>query len=89
MGPRDLIVMRHSSDVKVRDLVTLNLDYKQRGVGGDNSWGAMPHEQYRLQPESLSYSFYLVPFSTSDNDLMAASRFAYAGYPVPGRKPTR
>jgi beta-galactosidase len=89
LGPRELIVMRHSNDVKPRDLVTLNLDYKQRGVGGDNSWGAMPHEQYRLQTQSLSYSFYLVPFSKSDGDLMEASRFAYVGYPVPGHEPLR
>ncbi len=87
LGPRDLIVMRHSYDVKARDLVTLNLDYKQRGVGGDDSWGAMPHEQYRLQPQSLSYSFYLVPFSSADGDLMEISRFAYEGFPLPGKEP--
>ncbi len=88
-GPRERIVMRHTIDVKPRDLVTLNLDYKQRGVGGDNSWGALPHEQYRLKPQGISYSFYLIPFSKSDRDLMQASRFAYVGYPVPGQEPSR
>jgi len=83
--PRDLVLMKHTTDVKQRDLVTLNLDYKQRGVGGDNSWGARPHEQYRLEAQSMSYAFYLVPFLKSDGDLMEASRFAYLGYPAPGQ----
>lgn len=33
-----------------RQTVTLNLDLKQRGVGGDNSWGAVPHEAFRITP---------------------------------------
>ena len=32
----------HPTDLKERDFVFLNLDYKQMGVGGDNSWGARP-----------------------------------------------
>lgn len=40
-----------------RKTVTLNLDLKQRGLGGDNSWGALPHDQFRLAlwPMHLSY----------------------------------
>jgi beta-galactosidase len=34
---------RHTIDLKPRDLVTLNLDAHQMGVGGDTSWGARPH----------------------------------------------
>ncbi|MGC4073710.1 MAG: glycoside hydrolase family 2 TIM barrel-domain containing protein [Nibricoccus sp.] len=33
-----------------RKTITLNLDLKQRGLGGDTSWGALPHEQFRLNP---------------------------------------
>ena len=29
----------HVNDVKPRDLVSLNIDYGQMGVGGDDSWG--------------------------------------------------
>jgi beta-galactosidase len=83
-GPRDRIVPKHTIDVQPGDLVTLNLDYRQRGVGGDDSWGALPHEQYRLPAQQMSYSFYLIPISESGRDLMEASRFAYVGYPVPG-----
>jgi beta-galactosidase len=83
-SPRDRIVLKHTIDVRPGDLVTLNLDYRQRGVGGDNSWGALPHEQYRLPAQQMSYSFYLIPISRSGQDLMEASRFAYIGYPLPG-----
>lgn len=40
-----------------RDTVTLNLDLKQRGLGGDDSWGAFPHEEFRLRewPMMLRY----------------------------------
>lgn len=40
-----------------RKTVTLNLDLKQRGVGGDTSWGTLPHVQHRLAtwPTHLSF----------------------------------
>ncbi|ALJ06459.1 hypothetical protein APS56_15540 [Pseudalgibacter alginicilyticus] len=48
---------RHTTDIKKRDLVNINIDYKQMGVGGDNSWGRMPHEKYRIKAQNLSYSY--------------------------------
>ncbi|MDO7849976.1 glycoside hydrolase family 2 TIM barrel-domain containing protein [Hymenobacter convexus] len=50
---------QHTSDVKRHDRVFLNVDLKQRGVGGDNSWGAYPHDQYRLLDKTYSYSYTL------------------------------
>ncbi|MCH8960650.1 MAG: DUF4981 domain-containing protein [Bacteroidetes bacterium] len=57
---------RHGIDVKPRDLVTLNLDHKQMGVGGDNSWGARTHPEYTLPARSYAYRFRLRPFSVED-----------------------
>lgn len=51
------VVNRHTIDVKPRDLTSVNIDYKQMGVGGDNSWGALTHEKYRLTEKEYSYSF--------------------------------
>jgi beta-galactosidase len=48
---------RHPVDLEVQDKVFLHIDYKQRGLGGDNSWGAFPHEPYRLENDSYEYSF--------------------------------
>ncbi|MCA9731913.1 DUF4981 domain-containing protein [candidate division KSB1 bacterium] len=41
--------------------VYLNIDYKQVGVGGDDSWSdnAIPHEEFRLSEPTYSYSFVL------------------------------
>ena len=30
---------RHTADIEKRDFVRVNIDMKQRGVGGDDSWG--------------------------------------------------
>jgi beta-galactosidase len=52
----------HNSDV-VRSTwaVFLNIDLAQRGVGGDNSWGAAPHAPYLLNAGHYSYGFTLSP----------------------------
>jgi len=67
---------RHTYHVKKRNLVTLKLDYKQMGVGGDTSWGerAKPHEKYTLPVKEYSYSFRLRPFSNKEGTAMALSK---------------
>ncbi|MBN1403277.1 MAG: DUF4981 domain-containing protein [Opitutales bacterium] len=40
-----------------RDTVTLHIDLRQRGLGGDHSWGALPHPQFRIDAWPLSYAF--------------------------------
>ncbi|AXP82989.1 Beta-galactosidase [Mariniflexile rhizosphaerae] len=48
----------HPTDIIVeKDKVYLHVDLKQRGVGGDNSWGAYPHKQYRLHDKTYTYSY--------------------------------
>lgn len=61
------VVRRHTTDVKPRDLTSVNIDYKQMGVGGDDSWGAWTHEQYRLTAKEYSYSFLIKPVKAGDN----------------------
>ncbi|WEK38165.1 MAG: glycoside hydrolase family 2 TIM barrel-domain containing protein [Candidatus Pseudobacter hemicellulosilyticus] len=48
---------QHPKDVLPRPEVFLNLDLRQRGVGGDNSWGADPHPPYQLTEKSYRYGF--------------------------------
>jgi beta-galactosidase len=50
---------KHPTDLKVEDKVFLHLDLKQRGLGGLNSWGELPLDQYRLEDNSYSYSYTL------------------------------
>lgn len=46
---RDLEDARHIHELPRREVLTVNLDYKQMGVGGDDSWGARPHPEYTLR----------------------------------------
>ena len=39
--------------------ITLNLDHRQTGVGGDDGWGARPHAEYTLEAKPYQYSFRL------------------------------
>jgi beta-galactosidase len=48
---------QHPTDLKPRKEVYLHIDLKQRGVGGDNSWGAYPHSQYLLLDKKYTYSY--------------------------------
>lgn len=51
----------HGGSMQREDLVWWNIDYKQSGVGGDNSWGATPHAEYMLPYRDYQYSFILRP----------------------------
>jgi beta-galactosidase len=48
---------QHISDITPRNITVLHIDHKQRGVGGDDSWGALPHDEYRLTKKTYSYSY--------------------------------
>lgn len=61
------MVRRHTTDVVPRDLTSINIDYKQQGVGGDNSWGALTHDEYRLREKAYSYSFRICPLKPGEN----------------------
>ena len=57
----DLEKAKHPYQIKKSKSYTLNIDYKQMGVAGDNSWGAKPHPQYTLPSnQTYSYSFALI-----------------------------
>ncbi len=56
-------MQRHSTDIKKRDLVNINIDYGQTGVGGDNSWSpsGLAHKEYRINAGNLQYSYTIIP----------------------------
>ena len=60
------MVRRHTNDVKPRDLTSINIDYKQMGVGGDDSWGAWTHDEYRLREKAYEYSFRICPLKPGE-----------------------
>ncbi len=58
----DLEQATHDYQLPRRDSITLNIDHKLHGVGGDNSWRAHTHPQYTLPGgKPYSYSFTISP----------------------------
>lgn len=66
-GTADLTAGKHAFELPHRDTITLNLDYKQQGVGGDNSWGAWPHQPFLIPCAEQRYSFRLRPIDRNSN----------------------
>lgn len=50
---------RHTSDIKRENFVAISIDYKQMGVGGDDSWGARPHPEYTLPAADYKFAYYI------------------------------
>ena len=56
-------VARHSFDLQPTGFVNVNIDYKQMGVGGDDSWtsNGEPHPEFMLKEKIYQYSFDIKP----------------------------
>ncbi len=52
---------QHAAELRGRNSTFLNIDLRQMGVGGNNSWGALPLERYRMPYRSYAYEFWMVP----------------------------
>jgi beta-galactosidase len=57
---------KHTNELVERNVLSVQVDLVQQGVGGDNTWSekARPHKEYLINPGTYSYSFYLAPFSS-------------------------
>ena len=53
----------HTYDLKKTAFYTINIDHKQMGVGGDDSWSqkALPHKEFRIPAKNYTYSFLIQP----------------------------
>lgn len=58
---------RHTIDVKEREGIFIHIDKAQRGLGGDDSWGAQPHKQYQLNEGAYEYGFIISPLKAEVN----------------------
>jgi len=61
---------RHTPDLNMHKTTFVNIDLKQMGVGGDNSWGAQPHKQYTLPAKEHKFSFSLRPFFAGEDPFL-------------------
>jgi beta-galactosidase len=70
---------RHDYQLTPRDAVVLRLNHRQMGVGGDNSWGAHTHDEFKLFADrDYAYTYRLRPL-TGVGEAMALSRRPTAG----------
>ena len=70
----DLEKATHTNELPRRKTITVNLDYKQMGVGGDDSWGARTHPEYTLPAKAYSYRFRLRPYTPAMGDINSVAR---------------
>ncbi len=62
-------INKHINDYKPSQLVDLFIDHSMQGVGGNNSWGRLPMDDYLVKPANtpVTYSFTIIPINkTSD-----------------------
>ena len=52
---------RHTNDLTACDFISLHVDHRQTGVGGDNSWGARAHPEYTLDYGAYEYTYTIRP----------------------------
>ncbi len=56
------VTKKHGADIKIGNTIQWNIDFLQMGVGGDTSWGRLPHQEYTISAnQKYSYSFTIQP----------------------------
>ncbi|WBL23376.1 glycoside hydrolase family 2 TIM barrel-domain containing protein [Zunongwangia sp. HRR-M8] len=70
---------KHTTDLKNPGYITLNIDLKQMGVGGNDSWSPVgqPLEKYQIPSQNYEYSFFLIPFKKGTNLKDNLQKFKY------------
>ncbi|WP_372632703.1 glycoside hydrolase family 2 TIM barrel-domain containing protein [Cohnella sp.] len=70
---RDLEAAKHESDLAPREFITLNLDYRQNGLGS-NSCGPAQLPPYAVGSEEFRFRILLAPYLAGDQDPERLSR---------------
>ncbi|WP_367872109.1 glycoside hydrolase family 2 TIM barrel-domain containing protein [Luteolibacter sp. Populi] len=77
----NLEIAHNAADIPAKSgTVILNLDHRQMGLGGTNSWGELPLERYRIQPSGTFHWSFLL----SSEQVAPSPAFQQA---VPRRRP--
>ncbi|NQT02112.1 MAG: DUF4981 domain-containing protein [Planctomycetes bacterium] len=71
---QDLEDAKHIHEPPQGDTITVNLDYKQMGVGGDDSWGAQTHPEYTLPAKPYHYRLRLMPYDRERGNILNLTR---------------
>ena len=66
MDPGKTKAQRHTIDVTPQNFISWHIDLQQMGVGGDDSWGAKPHDEYMIFPGIYHFNFTIQPIGLGD-----------------------
>ena len=58
---------KRASELKRGNITSVHIDYRQMGLGGDDSWSPRVHPEYLIPAKSYNYSFRLRPIDKSSN----------------------
>ncbi|HTN19942.1 MAG TPA: glycoside hydrolase family 2 TIM barrel-domain containing protein [Pelobium sp.] len=64
----NIVKAKHTNKLQEAGFITLNIDLKQMGVGGNDTWSdiSQPLPQYQIKSGNYKYSFYLKPIKKAD-----------------------
>jgi len=65
----DKSINKHSIDIHKKAFITLDIDFGQTGLAGDNSWGARAHKEYTLFSQPYHYRFRIAPILSKQKEL--------------------
>ena len=71
---QDLEEAKHIHEPPQAETITVNLDYRQMGVGGDDSWGARTHSEYTLPAKPYHYRLRLMPYARTRGNILNLTR---------------
>jgi beta-galactosidase len=60
-------VPKHVAKIEFPDSNVVRLDHLHMGVGGDNSWGALPHPEFLIKAMPYTFSFNMEPIDAKAN----------------------
>jgi len=72
-----LILAKHTNEIQdTEDLITVNIDYKQMGIGGWHC-GSLPRKEHLLNPGTYEYKFLIRPYKPEFGSLKKHGRIGF------------
>ncbi|MDR3233253.1 MAG: DUF4981 domain-containing protein [Planctomycetaceae bacterium] len=62
----------HPYKMKADEYIFVNIDLGQMGVGGDDSWGAQTHNEFRFKAADYRFKYRIVPLQAGDDPVKSA-----------------
>lgn len=62
---------KHTTDIKDAPYTTLNIDYQQAGLGGDDSWNPRTHPEFQLWPGVYEFNYSIQPVDLSKSKVVS------------------